>query len=234
MQKTKNANLAGKAKTAGFTLIEVLIAIFIFTMVVTIVFGSFREIAFNAATVNKSGDIYEMAHGAMGIMQRDLESVYIVQKPGYSPPVFGQDPDPFRFEGGTELTGNTLFPKLRFTSMSHLPVNRDSKTGIAEIVYYMDESEEYGFILRRSDRLFFSEDFVKIKSDPVLLRKIKTLTVKYYDEDGREHEDWDSESNEFGYASPTAVGIWVEIEDDDRVLPFETRIELRCVREKTE
>ncbi|MBU1170458.1 MAG: prepilin-type N-terminal cleavage/methylation domain-containing protein [Proteobacteria bacterium] len=218
----------------GFTLIEVLIAIVIFAMVVTVVFTSFREIAFSAGVINKTGHVYEMANGAMCIMTRDLESVFVEQKPGYQKPGFDADPDPCRFEGGTELTGNTVFPKIRFTTLSHLPVNRDNRGGIAEVVYYMDESEEYGFVLRRSDRIFFSEEFVKKKSHPVLLRKIKTFTVKYYDAEGGEHDDWDSESDEYRYATPSAVGIWLEIEDDDRVLPFEIRIQLKCVREKTE
>ncbi|GAB6097751.1 hypothetical protein JCM14469_40050 [Desulfatiferula olefinivorans] len=224
---------ADTAETRGFTLIEVLIAIFIFTLVVSVVFTSFREIAFSAAMINQGGDVDEMAYGAMGIMQRDLEALFVVQKPGYSPPGFGDDPDPYRFDGGTEPLGGTLFPQLRFTSLSHLPVNRDQRGGIAEVVYYMDESREYGWVLRRSDRIFFSEAFEKRRSDPVLLRRIKALTFTYVDEDGTEHDSWDSDSDEVGYATPSAVVIRMEIEDEDRVMTFHTRIHLRCVREKT-
>jgi general secretion pathway protein J len=224
---------ADTERAQGFTLIEVLIAIFIFTLVVSVVFTSFREIAFSAAMVNQGGDVEEMAFGAMGIMQRDLESMYVVQKPGYVPPGFGDDPDPFRVGGVTEPLSGTMFPRLRFTSLSHLPVNRDQRGGIAEVVYYMDESREYGMILRRSDRIFFSEEVEKRPSDPVLLRKIKTLTFTYIDEEGAEHDSWDSDAEEFDYATPSAIVIRMEIEDGDRVMPFHTRVHLRCVREKT-
>jgi len=220
----------------GFTLIEILIALFIFSMVVGVVFISFREIAVSAGIVNKSNDDYEMAYGCFELMRRDLASVYITQKPFYASPDTDtlSEKDPFRFEGKTEIAGGASFPVIRFTSRCHLPVNRDNRKGIAEIVYYTDESEEYGTVLRRADRVTFDEEFVRKKSHPVILRKIKSIGVVYYDGEGREHETWDSESDEFGYATPSSVKIRVDIVDDDKVLPFETRIVLSSFREKTE
>jgi general secretion pathway protein J len=218
----------------GFTLFEILIAIFIFSMVVAIVFGSFREISKGAGIINTSNDIYEMAQGFMTLIGRDLESVYVEQKPAYKKPVTAGTPDPFRITGKTEYVGSTSFPMVRFTSLSHLPVNRDNRGGIAEIVYYADKSDEYGMILRRSDRLFFYDEFVKKPVHPVVLRKIKSLAFKYIDAEGQEHDTWDSESGEFRYATPSAVGIRIEIDDDGRAMAFETRIQLRCVREKSD
>lgn len=217
----------------GFTLIEVLVALFIFSLVVSVVFISFREIAFSAGVVNKSNDDYEMAYGCFELMRRDLASIHVAQKPFYASPDNQKEKDSFRVEGKKVLEGGESLPILRFTSQCHLPVNRDNRKGIAEIVYYTDESEEYGTILRRSDRVIFDEEFVKNKTHPVILRKIKSMTVTYYDEEGREHDDWDSESDEVGYATPSSVKIRVEIVDDEKVLPFETRIVLRPFREKT-
>jgi general secretion pathway protein J len=217
----------------GFTLIEILIALFIFSMVVGVVFVSFREIAVSAGVVNKSNDDYEMAYGCFELIRRDLASIYITQKPFYKSPDTGSEKDPFRFEGKTEMEGGASFPLIRFTSRCHLPVNRDNRKGIAEIVYYTDEIEEYGTVLRRSDRVLFEDEFVRKKIHPVILRKIKSMTVSYYDEEGREHDTWDSESDECGYATPSAVKIRVELVDDERVFPFETRIVLRTFRDKT-
>lgn len=217
----------------GFTLVEVLVAMFIFSLVISVVFISFREIAFSAGLVNKSNDDYEMAYGCFELMRRDLASIHVTQKPFYVSPDSQKDRDAFRLEGKTVLDGGESLPMIRFTSQCHLPVNRDNRKGIAEIVYYTDESEEYGTILRRSDRVIFDEEFVKKKTHPVILRKIKSMTVTYYDEEGREHDDWDSESDDVGYATPSSVKIRVEIVDDEKVLPFETRIVLRPYREKT-
>lgn len=217
-------------------MIEILIALFIFSMVVGVVFISFREIAVSAGIVNKSNDDYEMAYGCFELMRRDLSSIHITQKPFYVSPDTDtlSEKDPFRFEGKTEIEGGASYPVIRFTSRCHLPVNRDNRHGIAEIVYYTDESPEYGVILRRSDRLTFDEEWIRKKSHPAILRKIKSMSVVYYDGEGREHETWDSESDEFGYATPISVKIKVEIVDDEKVLPFETRIVLPSFREKTE
>lgn len=223
-----------KNRSTGFTLIEVLIAIFLFSMVITAVFASFKEISFSANIVNKSGAVYEMIQGAMGVIKRDLESVYVEPFISYTQKGFNDDPDPYRFEGQMDMSSSESFPMIRFTTKSHLPVNRDTRNGVAEVVYYMDETEEYGWVLRRSDRIFFHEDFEKKPIHPTLLRQVKSLTVTYYDEEGEDHDDWDSDSDEFGYATPSSVAIRVEIGDDDQLLPFETRIELPCFRKKPE
>ena len=234
MSKIRNVDKQGFFRSKGFTLIEILIAMFVFSLVVSMVFISFREIAFSAGIVNKSNDDYEMAYGCFEIMRRDLASVYVSQKPAYVKPETDSDPDPCRFTGGKDHVAGSAFPRIRFTSRSHLPVNRDSRKGVAEIVYYTDESDDYGTILRRSDRVYFDEEFVKRKTHPVVLRKINAMAVTYYDEEGNAHEEWNSDSEEYGYASPSVIKIRVEIVDDERILPFETSVVLRSVREKTD
>jgi general secretion pathway protein J len=223
----------GFTERAGFTLLEILIALFIFSLIVSVVFVSFREIAYSAGIVNKSNDDYEMAYGCFDLIRRDMASIYITQKPFYVSPSNTSEKDPFRVEGKTEIAGGASMPVIRFTTRCHLPVNRDNRKGIAEVVYYTDESQEYGTILRRSDRVMFEEEFKRKKTHPVILRKIKSLTVTYYDEDGKDYDEWDSETNDTGYATPSSIRIRVEIADEDRVLPFETRIVLRTFREKT-
>lgn len=218
----------------GFTLIEVVIAIFIFSVVVTIVFASFKEISFSAHIINTSNAVFEMMDGSMNIMKRDLQSVYVTPKTAYVHRGFNDDPDPYRFTGKTDMSGSESFPQIRFTTMDHLPVNRDTRKGIAEVVYYMDETQEYGWVMRRSDRIFYQEEFQKKATHPMILRHVKTLTVKYIDAQGEEHDTWDSDSDEVGYATPSAVDIRIDIEDEDRVLPFETRISMPCAREKSE
>ena len=234
MWTTRESEVIGQFNSRGFTLFEILIAIFIFSLVVTVVFASFREIATSAGIINNSNDDYEMVQNFMELFSRDLESVYVEKKPAYKKPAFNSSPDPYRFVCKTEVIDGVTLPQIRFTSNSHLPVNRDNKKGIAEIVYYADESDEYGIILRRSDRISFGDEFVKKKFHPVVLRKLKTLTLKYYDADGQEHDTWDSESSDTHYATPSSVGIHLEIQDGGTVLPFETRITLRSVRVKSD
>lgn len=235
MQKVNMVNgNSGWMGKKGFTLIEVLIAIFIFSMVIGIVFGSFQQISVSAKVIDKSSDAYEMAYLCIDRMAIDIESVYVRQKPLYTKPGIDSDPDPHRIEGETDLSGTVALPVLRFTSQAHLPIDRDFRKGIAEIVYYLDGNEKEGFLLKRSDRISFEEEFQKKDSDPVLCKQIKTMKIRYYDSEGEEYDDWDSDSDEYGYATPSSIRILFEIDDDGIVLPFETQVALRSVREKTE
>ncbi len=214
----------------GFTLIEVLVAIMIFGIVITLVFTSFREIAFSAKIVGQSSKHYEMANSCLLRMTSDLESVFVNQKPKYVKPEFNSTPDPYRFEGGNTMVNNATFPVIRFTSRAHLPINRDFKKGITEIIYYVDENDDEELVLRRSDRISFEKDFEKKKTDPILCKKIRTMDVKYYDDEGEEFEDWDSESEDSSYATPYYISIRIETGDDDNSFSFGTRVTLRSVR----
>lgn len=214
----------------GFTLIEVLVALVIFGIVISLVFASFKEIAFSAKIVDQSSKNYERANACLLRMTSDLESVFVNQAPGYVEPEFNSTEDPYRFEGGNTMVENSVFPELRFTARSHLPVNRDFKKGIAEIVYYVDEDDNGGLELKRSDRIFFEKAFERRKTDPVLCEKIKAMAVKYYNDDGEAFDDWDSESEDFAYATPSYVSINIETGGEDNRFSFGTRITLRSVR----
>lgn len=198
------------------------------------VFGSFLAISKSANIVGSSGDVLKMAYSCIERMSSDLEAVYVAQKPGYVKPGFDSEPDPYRIEGGTDMVETETFPWLRFTTRNHLPINRDSRTGIAEVVYYVHPFEDGEFVLVRADRLHFGEELDRKGNHPVLCRRLKSMTVTYIDSEGEEHDDWDSESEENGYATPDAVNIKIEINDDGYAVPFETRILLHSAREKSE
>ncbi len=218
----------------GFTLIEVLVALFIFSIVVTLVFASFREIAFSARIVKDSSEDYEMLNNCLIRMTSDLESVFVHQKPGYIEPGFDSDPDPYRFEGSGEATGDTVFPIIRFTSLAHLPINRDKRQGIAEIVYYVDSTEDGEYLLRRSDRISFEKEFEKSKTHPVLCRHIKKMGVKYFDLEGEAYDDWDSESEEYGFATPAHIAVTIKAGKGEQIVTFGTRFALTGIRERKE
>lgn len=52
-------------KPFGFTLIEILIAIFIFAIVVTTIFGSYRSVFGDVETLGKGTALYEMARNCL-------------------------------------------------------------------------------------------------------------------------------------------------------------------------
>ncbi len=217
----------------GFTLLEILIAIFIFAIIVTTLFGSYNAVFSNVKTIDEGIAKYEMAKNCINRMILDLKSTHVSMPPEYSPPDFDDPPDPYRITGDTIYTDNTGFSRLRFTSLAHIPLEKSMQNGIAEIVYYIQATDEGNYVLRRADNLYPYKEFEEKGSDPMLCEGVKSLEFKYYDQDGAEYELWDSDSEDFKYATPRAIGIKFELGDDSDVLLFETMVMLPVFRKKT-
>jgi general secretion pathway protein J len=216
----------------GFTLIEILLAVFIFSIIITIVFGSYNFVFSSAEHINEKINACNMASRCLTRMLADIESAYIFLPPQYSPPDSDDDPDPHRIEGSTGYAGNADFATLRFTSTEHLPMGtRMAQKGIAQIVYYVQKKEENNYSLYRSDNTSFSEPFEEKKSDPVLCEHVASLRFIYVDAEGDVHDKWDSESEDYGYLTPRAINIKLEILYNNTPLFFETTAYLPVFRD---
>jgi len=231
--KFKIQNLS--LKTSGFTLIEIITAIFIFSIIVTTIFGSYNAVFSDVATIKYSMGQSKMAQVCLNRITADLQAAWVSTTPVYAKPEFNAPPDPYRVYGKTEEVGDTSFGHLRLASLAHLLLNNDHQTGgIAEIVYYVQTVDEK-YVLRRADRLFpFSSEFEASPLDPIVCENIKSLVFTYYDKEEETFEEWDSDAAEFGYATPRAIGITFAIGDEDRFQTFETTVFLFSCREKIE
>jgi general secretion pathway protein J len=216
----------------GFTLVEVLVAILIFGIIVTTVFASHRTVFVSAPIVENNMELYEMASTCLGRIALDLRSVYISQPPLYQKPEFDADPDPYRVVGEAEGGGST--PRLRFASLAHLPMEQSSRQGVAQITYYETSAGEDLVQLRRTDTLYPYPSFEAQGSDPVLCDRVKRLEISYLDQEGNDYEYWDSESDEFEYATPAAIHFLIELFRNGTTAVFETRVSLPVVREGLE
>ena len=219
--------------SSGFTLFEVLVAIFILGIVMTTVYTSFNAVVGKTAAIEEGSDIYEMAKNCLNRMSDDLTSIYVSQRPAYHKPEFGEDPEPYRFFAEPAYIDDASFSKLKFSSLSHISFGMSSRVnGICEIVYYVDKSEFGGYVLRRYDALFPHEPFEENSGEPVICENVKSLKFRFYDQDGEEYEIWDSESDEFGYATPTSVDIRLEMGDEETSYIFSTKVKLPLCRKK--
>ncbi len=222
------------AAGGGFTLLEVLVAIFIFAIVVTTIFGSFNSVFSRGEDLQNDAARHEMARRCLDRMAADLGQIHVAQRPAYAPPTAGDAGDPFRVvgEGGDRGAGDLA--RLTFSSHAHVPLDGSSMGGIARIVYYPAEADGGGLVLRRSDRLDPAPDFEESPVDPILCENLRALTWTFFDEAGEAHESWDSDAAETGFATPTAVGVRIEIGDEQQGQVFETRVTLPVFREKTQ
>ncbi len=213
-----------RSAVCGFTLLEILIAIFIFAVVITTVFGSFNFVFGKIGVIEEGKATYEMAKDCLNRMSSDLAAAYFLQPPAYKPPGEDSEPDVFRLEGKPSDSMGEDFGQLRFTAMAHLAFQEPRRVGVAEIIYYVTVERDGSKVLRRSDRLDFSEPRDILSGDPILCENVKALRFTYFDAENDERETWDSDSADVEFATPRAVRIRIEIGTDENFLPFETTI----------
>jgi general secretion pathway protein J len=192
----------------GFTLLEIMLAVLILGIVVTTVLASFNAVFSTTEALESGSDVYEMAKNCLKRMTTDLESVYVVQPPIYKTPEFNAPPNDYRIVGSLEDIGGTGFARLRFTSRSHLLFEKSYRNGIAEIIYYVMAKEDGNLVLKRSDNLYPYPDFEETGSDPTLCEHVKSLAFKYYDDEGSEHDDWDSEVDDYIFETLVKLPIY--------------------------
>jgi len=218
----------------GFTLLEILLAILILAVVVTTVLASFNAVFSTTETLDNSAQIYAMAKTCLNRMVADLDALTIAQRPFYKPPDYDDPPDPYRIVGSTAEGDGIGFAALGFASRAHLPMENSSRTGIAAINYYIMVKEDGQPVLKRSDTLYPYPTFEENSSDPVLCERVKSLAFTYYDAEGSDYESWDSDSENFNYATPKAIKIKLEIGDEAESYIFQTMVKLPVYREKSE
>lgn len=225
---------------AGFTLLEVLIAIFIFGVVAATIYGSFNAVASKNHAITQGMDVYQTAQIALNRMSMDLKTLYIDMPPIFKIPDYNDPPDPYRFVGKMEFVGTKSFPRLRFASVSHLPMGSDRQNGIAEIVYYIEDRGEGGepdYVLKRADHIYPYDQKEKARfedapSDPILCESVSEFKLTYYDQDGETHEQWDSDDDFYKYATPKAVDIVLKLKRQSETYTFHTRVSLPIYREE--
>jgi general secretion pathway protein J len=219
---------------AGFTLMEILLAFLILAIVMSTILGSFEAVFSTTDTLENSSKYYDMAKNCLQRMSLDLDSLYVTQPPFYKKPEFDDPPDAYRLVGTSVDVDGTGFAMLRFTSNAHIPLDNSGRGGIAEIVYYVQAKTDGQLVLRRADHLFPYPPFEEKGGDPVLCQYVKSLAFKYYDAEGEESEEWNSDTEDYDHATPTAIGIQLEIGNESDSYTFETTVRLAVHRKKLE
>ncbi len=235
-------------KSAGFTLLEILIAIVIFAVLATIVYSTFNAVISKTNAIKAETSIDDMAATCLTRICRDLRAVYVEQYPLYKPPDFGDPPDPYRFAAEMDYVGTEQFSRLQFASTEHLPVstgkpeNGSASAELAQIRYHVDKSSasESGYVLKRGDTPFpydISQNPAAKpdpETDPVLCTGIAAFKLTFFDADGNASESWDSDAQTVDYATPRAVRVELKIKNGKGTHSFSTRISLPTYREPLE
>ena len=224
--------LSPSTESRGFTLVEILVAMFIFAVIATTLFGSFRSLFGQTGMVDGRMHTYAMAQNCLNRLALDLRSLHVAPPERYQPPGMENSGDPFRLVGEVVSVGSESFGRLRFASLAHLPFEDSRLRGVAEIVYYVMPDEKHHFVLRRADRIHPDTPFEESRRDPVIAEGVISLGLRYFDAKGTAHDAWDSDSGLYDYATPAAVEIALALNKASESVLFKTLVALPLSRTK--
>lgn len=202
----------------GFTLLEILIAIFILGIVLTTLYAAYSGTLTVIKELDDDSLAYSMARITMDRMNRDLSSLQRFE-------------DSFVLQSEKSRIGDHEFSSLTVWSSAHLDFEEDGQSGSpASIAYFVKEDKEGGFSLWRSDVAEARPSREKkTEGGLIICQGLQSLTLKFYDEGGQEHETWDSttSSGEQKGKPPALVEIelvMVNTRDADKPYKFKTRV----------
>jgi general secretion pathway protein J len=219
----------------GFTLLEILIAMFILAIVLSTIFTSYTGTVRIVDQTEREAEMYAMARIALERMIQDLESAYFptskkspesekgpVQQAGF----VGED---------KEIDGRSA-DTLRFVSSAHLVLEEEGDgSGVAEIAYRVEENEEGGrLVLYRADTPEFEKVSEEKTDGAILCEGLFSVNFTYTDSDGEVYENWDSGEEKFKDRMPVMVSILLEFANrshPEAPLKFMTGVALPLARD---
>jgi prepilin-type N-terminal cleavage/methylation domain-containing protein len=202
-------------KHAGFTLIEVLLAIVILAVLSALTAGSIQRSLKVKAKIQYDIDRESVLRNAFRLMTKDIKTAFhfrninqelkeeMAKAAAAVPPPAGAPPPPP--PDPTQVNPDDVPPKqltqfigdeesLHFTSLNHIRMMQDSKESDQEEVGYFvetckgrsEESKSSKCLLRRTSAII-DDDVTKGGSAIVLLENIQTFKMKYL---GKGKDDW--------------------------------------------
>ncbi|MBW1828157.1 MAG: type II secretion system protein [Deltaproteobacteria bacterium] len=223
-------------RVSGFTLLEILIAMFILGIVLSTIFTIFTGTIKNITYAESQADIYQMARVALQRIQEDLECSLILKEDE----TLGDEKDssiPGSFAGKNETIDDKDADTLSFHSSKHLSMDDEDKDpGLARITFYVKENEdEEGLDLYRTDVSEREQAPEEKTGGLILCEGLHSVNLMYYNSNGDEYESWDSSEEEFKDKLPAMVSIQLKFLDEsnpEEPLKFGTSIALPMARDE--
>ncbi|MFC1855925.1 prepilin-type N-terminal cleavage/methylation domain-containing protein [Thermodesulfobacteriota bacterium] len=205
-------------KKHGFTLIEVMISLFLMSIMTMIVLPVFMSIMGAKSGMEKNG-IRQMREGQafMGVMREDLRSLFLSNTISENKFYMANHKD---FEGNSK-------DEIYFTSFSHYVFEgMSSGSDQCEVGYFIKEERDK-LSLYRKEALFIDDDLIKGGEAIKLIDNIKYFDLVSYADGSFGDTDEFSTVSEEPTITDMPVGIMIRlglINDDGKVNNFETAI----------
>jgi general secretion pathway protein J len=190
-------------RSSGFTLLEILMAISIFAIVISLAYGSYRATFRIIDSTDSQMEIYNKGRIVMDRLSSDLGSLYLGTS-GF-------------LQGKPQNLGNREADSIRFTSTAHLVLNRkEQPAGYATISYTVEENPETKDLrLFRRDVAFRPIEGEEPEPDTnkglLLCDGLQEVKFLYHREKQEQQDNWDSKEIEKADTKARKLPDWIEI-----------------------
>jgi general secretion pathway protein J len=203
---------ARRSSQAGFTLIEVTLALAILAFLTTIMWGSFSQTATNKRAIEAAQDRMHTVRVALFRMAREIEMAY---KSGHE--------NPGAIEKRTFFVGTSKgdVDELSFSTFAHQRLRAGLAEGDTSVVTYSGERDPDDRrvlnLMRRETRRLQAEDPKTIAGESyVLCPDVARVKFAYYDYKKKEWEsDWSTLNASGNQYLPTHVRITLTVVDEN-------------------
>lgn len=210
--------------SAGFTLIEILVAFFIFTLVLSSIYAAYSSTFRLVGSTQSQAEIYQMARVAMERICEDIEAAV--------PPRVGQDDmeeGGYAFVGEDGEEGGMEADSLRFWSRSHISFSGERATAAPAAITYAAQAAEDGgsLALYRIDVPEQEQGNSGSGRGFMLCNRLAAVNFTYSDKEGDLYESWDSSSDSLSGEYPASVAVeldfWAD-GDHSHLIKFRTAV----------
>lgn len=231
------------ATQAGFTLIEVLLAISIMAAITGVMWVSIGAMFETRDYMDQRFERYQIMRVGMNRLAREIATAYIAGPANGGEPLPGKEGDALReqIESGQtrQLTEPVQFAmigreeSLNFTSLGHIRTLAGEPTSEhAEIGYYLerrrdDEGEWHDALMRREDTTL-DDDITSGGQIYMMIPNVKKIEFEYWDtgpvkvgtmeemvKEGRWIRTWDTTREEFAGRLPPRVRVQITLPSTD-------------------
>jgi type II secretion system protein J len=218
---TQQMGIFQRPQSCGFTLVEILIAIFILAVVMATVYVSYSDVLKTTHQVEEEGDIYKMARTAMDRIIKDVSSLQA-------------SAGSFDLRTEKKTLSSREFHSIFFWSASHLVFSDQEEEGRpASIGYYVRENDDHqGFSLWRTDVSGAKPDKGKNTDGGfIICRNVNAFRLTFYDAGGRETDSWDTSSAGGNQTNKLPAAVKIELflvnaNDQEKPYKFMTKVSL--------
>ena len=203
----------------GFTLLEVLLAFFIFSILFVTIYASYSGTFRTINLTEKRMELYRKAAISLEKISEDLQSTYISIQP---PDSFGQPAGYTQFLGEDNDINGQEADTLNFFSRVQPLFSNEAEAVSGQLISYtvIQGSEENELVLLRSEKHEFLTE-AEERGGLVLCDGLQAINFIYYDDEGDAHEQWDSDSEEFNGNLPRIVSVMLEfLNSENPEAPF--------------